>query len=199
MSATSTLSVHSSRPRSRIRSRIRAALASVGLVALLAFAGCGSDDESAGTGDTAGTDDGGSGSPRVELADTPLGEILVDGDGRTLYLFTPDTPEGSPCDAECLANWPPLEGDVEAGEGVDAELLGTFERDDGTVQASYADWPLYYFAGDEASGDLNGQGVNDVWYVVDAEGNPVETPLDEATDSENETEDDSDDGRDSAY
>lgn len=176
-----------------------AALAAIGAAALMVVAGCGSDDETTGdtTGGAAETDDD-SGGARVDLADTALGEVLVDGEGRTLYLFTPDTPEQSPCDAECLANWPPLEGDVEAGEGVDAELLGTFERDDGTVQASYADWPLYYFAGDEAPGDLNGQGVNDVWYVVDAEGDAVETPLDEATDSDgsdDETEDDSDDGR----
>lgn len=147
----------------------------VGTVALVLVAGCGSEGESddAGDGDvTAGGDAG-----QVQLSDTSLGEILVDGEGQTLYLFTADSPGQSTCTDDCLDAWPPLEGEVTAGEGVDEELLGSIERDDGTVQATYADWPLYYFAQDEAAGDLNGQGVNDVWYVIDADGNAIEQPM----------------------
>lgn len=146
----------------------------------MSLAACGSDDDdSNGEGDVASGDNG----PRVELADTSLGEILVDGDGRTLYLFTVDEPGTSNCVDDCLDAWPVLEGEVEAGEGVNADLLGTTERDDGTVQATYADWPLYFFTGDEEAGDLSGQGVNDVWYVIDAEGDAIEDPVEDEDDA----------------
>jgi predicted lipoprotein with Yx(FWY)xxD motif len=110
----------------------------------------------------------------VRTDDTDLGTILVDGEGRTLYLFTQDSPGMSACEDECLEAWPALEGEASAGEGVDAELLGTIERGDGTTQATYNDWPLYYFVQDSEPGDIAGQGVNDVWWVLDAEGNAIE-------------------------
>jgi predicted lipoprotein with Yx(FWY)xxD motif len=52
-------------------------------------------------------------------------------------------------------------------------MLGTVERDDGTTQVTYNDLPLYYFSGDQAAGDLEGQGLNDVWWVLSPEGEPV--------------------------
>lgn len=124
--------------------------------------------------ETAGEDVMGEG-PEVTTADTELGAVLVDGQGMTLYLFTQDSPGQSACEGECLEAWPPLEGEPVAGEGVDEALLGSIERSDGTVQASYADWPLYYFAQDAEPGDVTGQGVNDVWWVLDPSGEPVET------------------------
>ena len=111
--------------------------------------------------------------PAVDVATSGLGDILVDADGVTLYLFTPDAQGASTCYDQCATNWPPLEGAVSAGEGVDASLLGTVERTDGTVQATYNGWPLYYFASDEAAGDTNGQSLQDVWWVVDGAGNAV--------------------------
>ena len=110
----------------------------------------------------------------LTTADSDLGTILVDDAGTTLYLFVPDAQGDSTCYDECEANWPPFAGEVSAGEGVDESLLGTTERTDGTVQATYNGWPLYYFANDAAPGDTNGQGINDVWWVVDAEGNAIE-------------------------
>lgn len=110
----------------------------------------------------------------VAVADSALGEILVDGSGRTLYLFVPDNQGDSTCYDECEQNWPPLTGEPEAGEGIDAALLGTTTRTDGTVQATFNGWPLYYFGGDAAAGDTNGQGLNDVWYVVSSAGDAVE-------------------------
>ncbi len=129
-------------------------------------------DESTSTDDMAGHTDGeamGPG-PMVATADSSLGTILVDGEGMTLYLFTQDTPNTSVCFDQCLEAWPVLEGEPTAGEGVDDSLLGSFERDDGTVQATYDGWPLYYFAQDQAPGDVTGQAVNDVWWVLDADG-----------------------------
>ena len=102
-----------------------------------------------------------------------LGDILVDGEGMTLYLFTPDEQGESTCYDDCEQNWPPLEGPAEAAEGADAALLATVERDDGSMQVTYNGWPLYYFAGDSAAGDVNGQGVGDIWYVVDPAGDAV--------------------------
>lgn len=110
----------------------------------------------------------------VATAESDLGTILVDGEGRTLYLFTNDSPGTSACEGECLETWPIVENAAAAGEGVDEALLGTIERSDGTVQATYKDWPLYYFANDSAPGDVNGQGVNDVWWVIDPAGNAIE-------------------------
>jgi predicted lipoprotein with Yx(FWY)xxD motif len=109
----------------------------------------------------------------VVVASTELGDIVTDQEGYTLYVFMPDE-QGTPtCIASpCSDNWPAL-GTATAGDGVDAALLGTVEWADGSVQATYNGWPLYYFAGDAAAGDLNGQGVNDIWWVVGADGEPI--------------------------
>lgn len=128
-------------------------------------------DTSTSSGDAAG-DTMGPG-PIVATADSDLGTILVDGEGMTLYLFTQDSPNTSVCMDDCLVAWPILEGEPTAGDGADDSLLGSFEREDGTVQATYDGWPLYYFAQDQAPGDTTGQAVNDVWWVVDADGKAV--------------------------
>lgn len=110
----------------------------------------------------------------VAVASSDLGEILVDGEGRTLYLFLPDEQGAPTCYDDCAQNWPPLTGEEPtAGEGADASLLATAERDDGSIQVTYNDWPLYYFAADQQPGDTNGQGVGDVWYVVSPSGEPI--------------------------
>lgn len=97
-----------------------------------------------------------------------LGTILTDATGRTLYLFTSDSPGVSTCVGGCLAAWPALltDGEPVAQGDADAALLGTLTRDDGTVQVTYNSWPLYFFASDMSAGDVTGQGVNDVWFVV---------------------------------
>lgn len=110
----------------------------------------------------------------VGTAETDLGVVLVDADGMTLYMFDQDPPGESACYDGCAATWPPLiDDDPVAGDGVDASLLGTTERDDGEIQVTYNDMPLYYFANDSEPGDVNGQGVNDVWWVVDPDGQRI--------------------------
>ena len=111
--------------------------------------------------------------PVVTVAASTLGSILVDGDGNTLYLFTPDEQGASVCYDECAAAWPPLVDDFAAGDGLDATLLSTAPRTDGTDQITYNGWPLYYFANDAAPGDVNGQAANDVWYVLSPEGDGI--------------------------
>jgi len=107
-----------------------------------------------------------------------LDSFLVDGKGMTLYLFTKDTPNTTVCYDKCATAWPPLltTGSPVAGEGVDASLLGTTDRTDGTVQVTYNGWPLYYYEKDKAPGDVVGQDVGGVWYVVSAAGDKVTTP-----------------------
>jgi predicted lipoprotein with Yx(FWY)xxD motif len=130
-------------------------------------------------GPTTGTADGSDGSAAMAttlgVADTDLGKILVDGKGMTLYMFTKDSPGTSTCEGDCLVAWPPLKGTPTAGQGVDKSLLGTTERSDGTVQATYNDWPLYYWQNDTAPGDTTGQNVNEVWFVLGPDGEPIMT------------------------
>ena len=111
----------------------------------------------------------------VMVAESDLGEILVDGEGRTLYLFTPDEAGEPTCYEACAQAWPPLlvDGEVEVGEGLDDDDFSTAERTDGGQQVKVGDWPLYYFANDEQPGDTNGQGLNDVWFVVSPEGEAI--------------------------
>jgi len=113
----------------------------------------------------------------VAVEDSDLGQIVVDGaEGRTLYVFLVDEGTESTCYDDCETNWPPLtvEGDPAAGEGIDASLLGTTEREDGSIQVTLDGHPLYYFAADETADDVNGQGVGDVWYVVSPEGEAIQ-------------------------
>jgi len=112
-----------------------------------------------------------------------LGSFLVDDKGMTLYLFTKDTPNTTVCYDKCATAWPPLltTGAAGAGEGVDASMLGTTTRTDGTVQVTYNGWPLYYYEKDKAAGDVTGQDVGGVWYVVSATGEKVEAESAEAT------------------
>ena len=121
--------------------------------------------------------EGGDGAPTVTVSqEGDLAPYLVGPDGMTLYIFTNDEPGVSNCTGGCLDNWPPLtvlEGEEPTGgEDVPGEL-GVIERDDGDMHVTYNDMPLYYFAGDQAPGDTNGQGLNDVWWVVSPEGEAI--------------------------
>ena len=111
----------------------------------------------------------------LNLASTDLGNILTDAGGYTVYLFANDEQGAgtSACEGDCIAAWPVV-GEITSPSGaLDYDLVGTIERTDGTIQATYNGWPLYRFANDEAPGDTNGQGVNDIWWVLDAEGAAV--------------------------
>jgi predicted lipoprotein with Yx(FWY)xxD motif len=111
----------------------------------------------------------------LEVAnDAELGDFVAGEGGMTLYVFLADEgSDGSACNGECATNWPPLTGTVAAGDGVTGEI-GTIARDDGSLQVTLGGRPLYYFIGDEAAGDVNGQGLQDLWYLAGADGSPVE-------------------------
>jgi predicted lipoprotein with Yx(FWY)xxD motif len=97
-----------------------------------------------------------------------VGSYLADARGMTLYWFKKDSPGKSACAGPCVANWPVYHREnVAAGEGTKAEDFGTITGDDGKKQTTFRGYPLYYRAGDKAPGDSKGQGMNDVWHVVD--------------------------------
>ena len=128
------------------------------------------------------------GEPGLTLAtaESDLGTFLTGVDGKTLYFFTVDAVPGvSACDAECLANWPPAtvaEGQIPvAGEGVPGVVGLSTATTDGSPIATYDGRPLYYFAGDAAAGETNGQGLGDVWFVALVDGSvPAPAPADDA-------------------
>lgn len=105
-----------------------------------------------------------------------LGEIVVDTEGWVLYMFDQDEQGAgeSACYGDCADAWPPLIVDDEptGSDAITAELT-TFERDDGSLQVALDGWPLYYYIGDENPGEANGQGVNDVWWVLRGDGSVV--------------------------
>jgi predicted lipoprotein with Yx(FWY)xxD motif len=125
----------------------------------------------------------------IEVATHPsFGEILVDSEGMTLYMFTVDEPNQSNCDEGCLQVWPPLlaEGEVDAGDGVDPTLIGTGTMLDGRSIVTYNEMPLYYWAGDTQPGDTNGQGVNNVWFVVSPQGEMIDEEISSSSPVEND-------------
>jgi len=104
--------------------------------------------------------------------------ILTDERGRALYVNL-DEQGGTPlCTGDCTLNFTPVlaEGDTVVSGEVDASLLGTVTRDDGTVQLTYNGWPLYRFARDFNPVLRLGQGLNGVWYIVSVGGEPVGGP-----------------------
>ena len=107
----------------------------------------------------------------IGTTETPLGAILVDAEGLSLYGFTNDADGLPTCDDACADAWPPVLVDSPAvPEGLDPEIFSVVERNDGTLQLRAGAWPLYRFAGDAAPGDTAGQGSGGVWFLADPAG-----------------------------
>jgi len=120
-----------------------------------------------------------SGGPKISVASTGLGRVLVDGQGHTLYLFAKDTRGKSVCTGACAKFWPPLltTGRPLQGAGIKPSLLGTTRRPDGRRQVTYNHHPLYLFVKDIRKGQTNGEELDAFgaeWYVVSAAGAKVE-------------------------
>jgi predicted lipoprotein with Yx(FWY)xxD motif len=127
--------------------------------------------------ETEAPDAGSMGSGAVLMtADSSLGEIVVDGAGMTVYMLTLDTQGAgaSACEGTCATNWPAVTADSgePALDGVTGEA-GTITGVDGETQVTLNGWPLYYYAGDNDPGDTNGQGVNDVGWVLTPAGEMI--------------------------
>lgn len=117
--------------------------------------------------------DASDGEVTLDTATTDVGEVLVDGDGMTLYMFDNDSEGESACVDDCAATWPPVTGEATAAGDVDEGMIGTITRPDGSTQVTYGGFPLYLYAADAEPGDVNGQGVGEVWWVVGPDGSRI--------------------------
>ena len=160
----------------RTRSRSIGVLGGGGLAVLAAVAaGCG------GGGATAASAPPKTASGQaatVGISNTGIGQILVNSQGRTLYLFKADQGTKSACTGTCAGAWPPLlvKGKPTLGNGINASLVGTATRPEGTTQVTYNGHPLYLFAQDQKAGETNGQGVSAfgaAWFALNSAGNQV--------------------------
>lgn len=163
----------------------------VGAAALLALTACGgapdeaaapAESESAQT-ESAGAGAGGYGgdSPAtaaasLKTADSGLGQIVVDGKGMSVYYFDQDVPNSgeSSCTGDCLVAWPPVIVDSETPtlDGVTGDVA-TIETPDGELQATIDGLPIYYYVEDKEAGDIKGQAVGDVWWLVAPNGDRI--------------------------
>jgi predicted lipoprotein with Yx(FWY)xxD motif len=148
---------------------VPAALAGIAVIA----AGCGGSPTGGGYGSAPAAR-----ATVVATRHTPLGTILVDGQGRTVYLFEKDKGASSSCTGACASVWPPLSSAKGiAGQGLSAAKLGSIKRSDGKTEATYGGHPLYTYAGDTKPGETRGQGLDQFgaeWYVLNAAGHKVE-------------------------
>ena len=158
---------------------MRLKLASCVMAGALVLAACGGDDDDTQASDTTEADSGSATTAAdaaagpITTAETDLGEVLVDADGMTLYVFTNDTDGVSTCTGDCAGTWPALTVDsADLPEGLDAAVFSVAERSDGTFQLVAGDFPLYRFASD-TPGDTNGQGSGGVWFVVAPDGSLI--------------------------
>lgn len=120
------------------------------------------------------------GTQTISVGHSSLGSVLVDGQGRTLYLFEADKNGSSACSGSCAQAWPPLtsSGTPQAAGGAATNELGTIKRQGGQTQVTYHGFPLYYFMGDHKSGDTAGQGLDQFgarWYVLSPAGTVITT------------------------
>jgi predicted lipoprotein with Yx(FWY)xxD motif len=140
----------------------------VAAVGAAIVAGCGSTQTPKAAGATASD-------PSVRVAHTRLGRILVDRQGRTLYLYVKDRGTTSACSTACEHVWPPatVSGTPQAGPGIAAAKLRTIRRSDSRRQLVYNGHLLYTSTADVRPGQVNGEGFLGTWFVVSAAGDRI--------------------------
>jgi predicted lipoprotein with Yx(FWY)xxD motif len=136
-----------------------------------------SESEAESESETASSEAGGAPAPVSVGEAANVGMVLVDSEGMTLYYFEKDQKGSgvSKCEGACAEAWPPLTtgGEPEAMSGVNASMMGTIERSDGTMQVTYAGWPLYTFVEDKKPGEDNGtdsKAFGASWYPLHPNG-----------------------------
>jgi predicted lipoprotein with Yx(FWY)xxD motif len=163
-------------------------LAALAVAGALALAACGGSSTSSSSGaaaapgyggGTAGASTGSTAASVVSTKTSSLGTFLVDGQGRTLYLWDADHGPRSTCTAACAQAWPPLTttGAPKASGAVKSSLLGTATRADGSREVTYAGHPLYTYAGDTRPGQVTGEGSNSFgapWWTVTTAGRALQ-------------------------
>ena len=163
-------------------------LAALAVAGALALAACGGSSTSSSSGaaaapgyggGTAGASNGSTAASVVSTKTSSLGTFLVDGQGRTLYLWDADHGPKSTCTAACAQAWPPLTTTAapKASGAVKSSLLGTATRADGSREVTYAGHPLYTYAGDTRPGQVTGEGSNSFgapWWTVTTAGRALQ-------------------------
>jgi predicted lipoprotein with Yx(FWY)xxD motif len=162
----------------RTRSITLLAVAAVIPLTALALASCGGGGGGEATASPTPPKTASGGPATVGVATTGLGKILVDSQGRTIYLFKKDAGTRSACSDACASAWPPVRanGKPTVGPGANASLVGTTARSDGTPQVTYNGHPLYLYQGDQKPGETDGQGLTAFgapWWVLSPAGNQV--------------------------
>jgi predicted lipoprotein with Yx(FWY)xxD motif len=114
--------------------------------------------------------------PLLKTADSPLGTIAVDGEGMTVYVYNPDeeNSQAGSCDEACLRYWPAVTSvtDSPIVEGIDA-VIDTVDGPEGSFQITVNGKPVYRYLDDKVPGDMLGQSVGSLWWMIDTAGNPV--------------------------
>jgi predicted lipoprotein with Yx(FWY)xxD motif len=163
------------------------------LIALALLAGCGSSSKSnsnaasttppaaTSTPDTTTAPASSDEAETIKTTKGELGTFLVDGEGKTVYLFEKDKKGSgaSTCSGACASAWPPVTTSAapKAAGGASMSMLGTIKRADGTMQVTYNGWPLYYYVSDTKPGQTTGEGNKGFgapWYVLTAQGNKID-------------------------
>jgi predicted lipoprotein with Yx(FWY)xxD motif len=158
------------------------------VIGLVALAGCGDDDDEAAGPATTQSEaamekegdamekegDAMKAGTAIAVGQSEFGETLFDSNNQAIYIFENDSQGESACYDDCAEAWPPVvtEGEPKAGDGVDAGLLGTTRRDDGTTQVTYAGKPLYFYA-HEGPGEVKCHNVNlngGYWWAIGPDG-----------------------------
>ena len=159
------------------RSRSLTALTGTAVAVLfaVAVAGCGGGSSGNATAATAPPKTASGNTATLGLASTGLGKVLVNSQGRTLYLFQADHGTTSTCTGACATAWPPLRasGKPSIGPGLQSSAVGTTKRSDGKSQVTYHGHPLYTYIGDHKAGDTTGQGLNAFgggWFALTSSG-----------------------------
>jgi predicted lipoprotein with Yx(FWY)xxD motif len=167
-------------------------LGALSLAALFVLSSCGGGSSSSGASSggaaSGGGSSGGTSSAGVKAAGatkataalqvhhTSLGNVLVNGQGMTVYMLTADKPGHSSCSTQCLGYWPPVPPTKPGTlHGISAKVATT-QSMAGKPMATAGGWPLYTYVGDHAPGDTTGEGIRTfggVWYAVSPSGQPV--------------------------
>ena len=157
------------------------AVAGIGAAVLLGGCGSSTNRSGAGAGNTPTITQsaraGGAEAPGLTLRRSEFGRVIFASNDRALYVFSADHGGKSACYGACASAWPPLLATEapKVSAGLNAGLLGSTRRIDGTMQLTYGGRPLYSYTGD-TPGKVMCQGANvhgGFWYVVDATGSPV--------------------------
>jgi predicted lipoprotein with Yx(FWY)xxD motif len=159
--------------------RTRLGMVGAAAVAAVLLAACSSSSKSSGSGAShTSAAPAAAGGALVSVTSTPLGSILVDSAGKTIYFFAIDSPNHSACTATCLSYWPIVSAPTTVPASVPgiSAKLGSFTRPDGVKQLTIDSFPVYTFSGDSGPGMTSGQGKNlsgGLWWVVSPAGTSI--------------------------